>query len=533
MKLRSYQSEAVAAVFAAWEKDRSTLLVLATGLGKTFVASQVLLERRSAGRALWIAHTDELISQAVSCLEKVGLTVEVEKAMQRASHMPMTDVVVATVQTLKSGRLQKWSRNAFKTVVFDEAHHAVSNGYQSIHKHFDEAYVLGLTATPERTDKLALGQVFGSVAYQYDIADGIRDGYLSNIIAMEPQCDALDISNVHSVRGDLSEKELEDAVTKDAVLHQICSVLANETHARPTLAFFPTVHSAYAASRVMAGYIHNPDSVQVIEGRTPKDQRAKILEAYKAGFVQYIFNCAVLTEGFDAPGTSCVAICRPTKSTALYRQMVGRGTRLSPGKSNLLLIDFKGNSGKHELASAFDIFAGIMEEPLERKVMRHIMTEHKDMTLVAAHKLAKEMIAEERARKEALRRGNTHVIADVQYNAKVYSLFGEDREAIAERSSKPMVMERLPHQPRASERQERTLSQWYDIPPDGITPQEAQRLFIIKRKHGPTPKMIELLAKKSIPAKDMTYAEARSVIAVLAKNGWRVTDEVRKAAKMP
>src|SRR5690606_31292482 len=130
---------------------------------------------------------------------------------------------------------------------------------------------------------------------------------------------------------DLQAGDLERAMRVEGVLHQIASPLATEAGTRPTIVFCPTVAVADELARILAAYV-GAEKVASINGNTPRELRARILDDYRAGKIQFVTNCAVLTEGFDAPSTSCIAMCRPTKSRALYTQCVGRGTRLAPGK---------------------------------------------------------------------------------------------------------------------------------------------------------------------------------------------------------
>lgn len=363
IELRHYQDQAIDAVLAEWaEGHRATLLVAATGLGKTTMFAELLRRRAPHGRSLVIAHREELINQAAARIEaQTGLTVGVEMADSRSSHLQPQQVVVATMQTLRGKRLGGFPKDAFATIVIDEAHRSLAKSYRTIADHFAGAKLLGVTATPDRSDKLGLGAVYQSVAYQYDIAEAIADGWLVPLTQHRVHCSALDVSQVRSHAGDLSEADLQQAINVDAVLHQMAKPLADLTKDRQTLVFMPGVDACHGMASVLSGYTQA--RIEVIVGNTPPEQRKAALAAYQAGEVQYLVNCMVLTEGFDAPSTGAIACCRPTKARNVYVQQVGRGLRLSPGKVDCLVLDFHGNSGRHRLVCPADVLGGATLPP--------------------------------------------------------------------------------------------------------------------------------------------------------------------------
>lgn len=357
-QLRPYQLEAVSAIEQRLEADRATLLVLATGTGKTTVFSEVI--RRTAargGRSLVLAHRTELIEQAAERIVSFGLDVGTEQAEQRAGRH---SVVVASVQTLQRKRLRRWRPDHFELVVVDECHHAAARSYRNIIDHFAAAKVLGVTATPDRGDGKGLRSLFDSVAYRYEIGEGIRDGWLSPITANRVIVEGLDLSAVRTTAGDLNQGDLDLAMRAPEAVHGVAEPLVKLSGDRQTLAFTVTVEHA----RALADAVNDlaPDTAVALDGTSTREHRARVLARYHAGDIRVLFNCALFTEGFDAPATSCVAIARPTKSRALYAQMVGRGTRLAAGKTNCLILDFAGIAGKHNLIGPADVLAG---DPLD------------------------------------------------------------------------------------------------------------------------------------------------------------------------
>lgn len=297
--LRPYQLEAIDAVDEAWNLYRSVLLVMATGTGKTFTASRIVHKRKDDGRILWLAHRGELLDQAADTLrERVGLQSNIEKAELRAPRESdlwgARPVVVASVPSMRGQRLKEWDPTSFGTIVIDEAHHAPAKTYRNILEHFTGAKVLGLTATPDRGDGVAMGGVFEHCAYEYDIRAGIRDGYLCSIQQTAVECSDLDISDVSTVAGDLNQGQLEQALMDGGVLHQTAAPLVELAGRRQTLVFTAGVAQAHALADVIAGYLGNADLVKALDGSTDKETRRSYIQGFREGRIQYLLNCAVL-----------------------------------------------------------------------------------------------------------------------------------------------------------------------------------------------------------------------------------------------
>lgn len=352
--LRAYQTGAVDAVRARYAAgDRATLLVLPTGTGKTVVFAEIarrVVER--GGRVLILAHRDELLVQAASKLRAVGIEAGIEKAAQRAGDAA---VAVASVQTMRGRRLSGFEPDAFRLVVVDEAHHATAASYRDILDRFARARVLGVTATPDRLDGAALGEVFQSVAYRYELRDAIRDGWLCRIEARRVRL-AVDLDAVHTRAGDFDLAELEEAYGTEAAVRAVVNPLLELAGARRAMLFAVSV--AHAERLAAAINEREPGSARAASGEMPADERRQVVDAFRAGQLRVLVNCQLFTEGFDCPEVECVAIARPTKSRALYAQMLGRGTRLAAGKESLLVLDFVGNSRRHRLVTPASILAG-------------------------------------------------------------------------------------------------------------------------------------------------------------------------------
>lgn len=394
MQLRPYQEEARAKVQQEWKEGRKrTLLVLPTGCGKTIVFSKIIEDRVKMGeRVLVLAHRSELLEQASDKLmTATGLGTALEKA-ENTSIGSWFRVVVGSVQTMqREKRLSQFPPNHFDTIVIDEAHHAISDGYQRVLEHFGEANVLGVTATPDRGDMRNLGSYFDSLAYEYPLVDAIKSGYLSKITAITIPLE-LDLSTVSQQGGDFKASEIGTAL--DPYLEQIADEMVKQCKDRKTVVFLPLVKTSQKFRDIL-----NEKSFRAAEVNGESKDRAEILEDFDKDKYNVLCNSMLLTEGWDCPTVDCVVVLRPTKVRALYSQMVGRGTRLAPGKENLLLLDFLWHTERHELCRPAHLIAS---SPEVAKKMTENMAEDTEVEfslLEAEEQAGKDVVAE---REEAL-----------------------------------------------------------------------------------------------------------------------------------
>ena len=344
MEIRPYQKEALTAIQADWASGyKRTLLVLPTGTGKTIVFSKLIEEEVKEGRrCLILAHRGELLDQAADKLYKAtGLRCAVEKA-EESSLESWYRVTVGSVQSLmREKRLAQFAPDHFDTVVVDEAHHALSEGYQRVLQHFPEARVLGVTATPDRGDMRNLGEYFEHLAFEYSLPRAIREGYLCPIQAVTIPL-TLDLSGVGVQAGDFKTGDLDSAL--DPYLHQIAREMKTYCRGRKTVVFLPLIKTSQKFRDIL-----NAEGLRAAEVNGSSEDRREIIARFEAGEFDVLCNSMLLTEGWDCPAVDCVVVLRPTKIRSLYSQMVGRGTRLAPGKENLLLLDFLWHTERHEL----------------------------------------------------------------------------------------------------------------------------------------------------------------------------------------
>lgn len=350
MELRPYQQEAKDSIFGEWGKGVSrTLLVLPTGCGKTIVFAKVAEECvRRGDRVLVLAHRGELLEQAADKIATAtGLGCATEKAESTCLNSWFR-VVVGSVQTMmREKRLGQFPSDYFQTIIIDEAHHCISDSYQKVLQHFPEAKVLGVTATPDRGDMRNLGEFFESLAYEYTLPKAIRSGYLSPIKALTLPL-KMDLTGVGVQAGDFKSGDLATAL--DPYLYQIADEMANYCHDRKTVVFLPLVKTSQKFRDIL-----NSKGFSAAEVNGESQDRAEVLSAFDAGRYNVLCNSMLLTEGWDCPSVDCIVVLRPTKVRSLYSQMVGRGTRLSPGKGHLLLLDFLWHTERHELCHPADL----------------------------------------------------------------------------------------------------------------------------------------------------------------------------------
>ena len=402
--LRHYQLEAIEAVRSAWASSQSSLLVMATGTGKTVTAASIIGDRIAfGGRAMVVAHREELVEQAAATIRRVGrCDVAVEMADRRSIEdgFSRCPVVVASVQTLTSkrnGRMraQRFRPQDFGTIWFDEAHHATASTWSAVWEWFKTnpaCRLLGTTATPDRADERALGSVFASVAFQYGMLEGIRDGWLVPVKQSVVHVHGLDFSSVRTTAGELNGADLAALMEYEQTLHRMVGPTIEIAGDRRTLLFCTTVEHAKRVAEIINR--HKTGSAAAIHAATDRDERRNILRDFGAGRLQYLANVGITTEGWDDPatdgrGVQVVAMLRPTKSRSLYCQMAGRGTRPLPGtvdrlatpderrlaiassvKPSVLLLDFMGNCGRHRLVHAGDVLGGRWDDETRQRSTR-------------------------------------------------------------------------------------------------------------------------------------------------------------------
>lgn len=526
MQLRPYQEEARTKVQQEWKEGRKrTLLVLPTGCGKTIVFSKIIEDRVKMGECvLVLAHRSELLEQASDKLmTATGLGTALEKA-ENTSIGSWFRVVVGSVQTMqREKRLSQFPPNHFDTIVIDEAHHAISDGYQRVLEHFGEANVLGVTATPDRGDMRNLGSYFDSLAYEYPLVDAIKSGYLSKITAITIPLE-LDLSTVSQQGGDFKASETGTAL--DPYLEQIADEMVKQCKDRKTVVFLPLVKTSQKFRDIL-----NAKGFKAAEVNGESKDRAEILEDFDKDKYNVLCNSMLLTEGWDCPTVDCVVVLRPTKVRALYSQMVGRGTRLAPGKENLLLLDFLWHTERHELCRPAHLIAS---SPEVAKKMTENMAEDTEVEfslLEAEEQAGKDVVAE---REEALakqlaeqRKKKRKLVDPLQFEMSIQA---EDLADYVPSFGWEMAP--------PSEKQLKALEKFGIYTEEIGNAGKAGKLLdrLNKRKDSglTTPKQIRLLEGRGFRNVGMwKFEDASNLINRIAASGWRMPKGIIPATYQP
>ena len=399
MQLRPYQQAALEAVRDAYRrKHRQVLVVMPTGTGKTVLFAEI--SRLAKGPVLVLAHRQELVEQA---REKISNwcddVVAVEMAHRREFTRPIGErpkIAVASIQSIQR-RLKHIPRDAFRIVVIDEAHHSTADTFRAVIEHF-HAHVLGVTATPERGDGARLGDIFSEVAFDYDLLSATEDGWLAPIRSFLVKTEA-DFSGIRKIAGELATRDVEAVLTQELHLVEMADPILRERGTRPAIIFAASVAHSKALARVLNDLSGDENCAISLDGTHKLEERAVQIQRFRRGEVKILVNCSLFTEGFDVPEIALVAIARPVLSRSFYAQMVGRGTRLAPGKEDLLVLDFIPANCRHSLVQAVDIFGRDSEEVLE--LARKFAAEASEVGEALSLERALELARQEQEAREA------------------------------------------------------------------------------------------------------------------------------------
>ena len=534
--------------------DRSALMVAATGLGKT-VMMAALANHWPLGRVMMISHRFELNKQARRTFEDYCLeSVDFEQGDMLADQCSISDrcrMVVASVQSLNSKRsgkhrFERFDPNEFGLIMIDEAHRSVSATYRRVIEYFMEGNpdckLVGVTATPDRLDGVGLGHVFEAVGCDLNIRWGIDNGWLVPVKQFFVSVDGLDFSSIKTKKNevgesDLDRKQLADLVERESMLHEMAHPIVELTGDSQTIVFTVSVDQAVRLAEIINR--HKPKSAFSLDGSLPpmSRERQDLIQDFKNGKYQYFVNCNIATEGFDAKDVEFIAMCRPTKSRALYTQCVGRGTRFvddtgidesvndaderremiaKSRKPCCTVLDFVGMAGRHELVCTTDILAGETEPPaIVEAANRIIQSPDYDGTVIEAMEQARKEAEEREAAKRA------RVVARAEYQQIAIDIWSPS-SMVPPRRVPGFSGSRPP-----SEKQKAGLQKF------GFTRKEVEELNFAQAS-SMMGKCVEraqsglcsirqrrTLSKFGIDAAGMKFEEASRQIQIIANNGWK------------
>lgn len=525
MELRPYQQEAKDSIFEEWDKGvNKTLLVLPTGCGKTIVFAKVAEECvRRGSQVLILAHRGELLDQAADKIKTVtGLNCATEKAEETCLGS-WFNITVGSVQTMmREKRLGQFPADYFKTIIIDEAHHCVSDSYQRVLQHFPDAKVLGVTATPDRGDMRNLGEFFESLAYEYTLPKAIKSGYLSPIKALTLPL-KIDMSGVGVQARDFKVGDIGTAL--DPYLHSIADEMAKYCKDRKTVVFLPLVKTSQKFRDILCS-----KGFQAAEVNGESQDRAEILADFDAGKYNVLCNSMLLTEGWDCPSVDCIVVLRPTKVRSLYSQMVGRGTRLCPGKDHLLLLDFLWMTERHELCHPADLICTDAE--VSKQMTANLEEAGCPMDLEEAEKTAAEDVVAQREEALAkqlaeMKRRKKKLVDPVQFEMSIQA---EDLSGYVPAFGWEMAP--------PSDKQKATLEKLGIMPDEIDNAGKATKLLdrLDKRRQEglTTPKQIRFLEGRGFQhVGTWSFDAAKSMIDRIAASGWHTPRGVNPQEYVP
>ena len=438
---RDYQARAIDAVRKAWETSQATILELPTGAGKTTVAAE-LIKSNPSGRSLFLCHRQKLVHQAAERLTQYGVDTAIEMGSLQAgdSLTEQKRCVVASVQSLISGNEIKRMENlrgSFTMMVCDECHVSVSKSWLSTIKFFRDKNpgmkIVGLSATPKRSDGKALSQVFDSVALQIPLIDLIDQGWLVDLEPYTVKIASLNLEKVSVVNGDFAEGDLLQVLLQNKNLYGVAEGIWQHCRDKKSIVFTCRVEHAEALAVILNGTGYEPGCAAAISANTPSGERVKLFDGFKKRKFRYLINVDIAGIGYDEPTVEAIISAAPTLSRNRYAQQIGRGTRPLPGvvdnlpdsiarksainasaKPKLRILDFCGNASRHSLIGPADILGGTFSDEARARV-NELAREGKVKNLKQSLELAEAII---RQRLEESKRQRDSIYGSVKGRAQ-------------------------------------------------------------------------------------------------------------------
>lgn len=426
-KLRDYQEDCITAVMNDWQEgEQAVIAVLATGAGKTLIASEIM--NRAQGNCLFLADSRVIVSENAV---KFNALAESQGSTERAG-IEMGDqrsngerIIVGSTQSVVN-RLDQFDREHFSVIILDECHrNSLGELATAILDYFtpegSRTKILGLTATPWRTDNRELAEVFSKVSYEVNLVDLIRMGHLSPITVKSVPLE-VDLRNLTKRSGDYDANEVGEAL--DPILEEAVSMLKENIEGRDkVMVFLPLVRIAekFAALCNKAG----------IKAVAVSGEDRSALPEFEEGDARVCCNAQLLAVGYDFPAVDCILVLRPTKSRALFTQIVGRGTRKCEGKNDLLLLDPLYLLDDHKLAgpACLSGAGGDLSQEIHKILHEgdeNVDKPEREMDLLELGALAEQQVAEsiERRAREVRKKG-LRLVSVVEYMEGLNEQFEE------------------------------------------------------------------------------------------------------------
>lgn len=344
MQLREYQTEAKNKVYRAFKSGvKRVMLQLPTGAGKTILFTSIVRDAVERKKRAWVlVHRKELIEQTVQKAAKYGLTFSVIQA--DAVYRPLERYQVASVQTLVR-RIEKFKKSTFKPdlIICDESHHSTASSYRAIYEAFPEAWLLGVTATPIRTNGEGFADLFDELVTGASMKELIELGYLVKPRYYAAKSD-IDLRSIKITAGDYNEADMYEAFKNNCAFGDYVKTWNERAKGKKTICFAINIeHSKQIAQE----YNNNGIAAEHVDGTTPKDERDAIMRRFRDGRTLILSNVGIITEGFDVPSCECVQLARATKSLSMYMQMGGRALRPADDKPEAIILDHWNNIYEH------------------------------------------------------------------------------------------------------------------------------------------------------------------------------------------
>lgn len=343
--LRLYQKDNKEKIYESWKKNRSVMLQMPTGTGKTRLFSSIIKDIRFYSlnhqldiSCLIMVHRMELIDQIVKTLQD---HYDLESGIIQAGFRQNSELwlQVASVQTL-SRRLDKWSDKAFDFIIVDEAHHVPADSYMKIIRAFPKAKILGVTATPYRLSGESFTDIFDELIISPSVKEFIDMGVLSkyDYYSVRPNSEIQrEINGIrHFQAGDYTEAEMTRVCDNDRIRAQVVETYQKYANGKKGIIY--TINKEHNYNLCEDFKEHGIKAVAIDSG-TPSEMRAQYINDFKNGFVDIICNVNIFSEGFDCPDIEFIQLARPTQSLSMFLQQVGRGLRISEGKEKCIFLD--------------------------------------------------------------------------------------------------------------------------------------------------------------------------------------------------